>query len=301
MYNNDDKIMMLINQLKSNVNPLLYTNPAFVGAFVSACKNSFGMTGKDTYRVDISDHGKMVRVFDEGCNITCCENLSENRYFNVTTIYLEGNSLNVDFDSGTVYRADDYRNMKIFLNEEVCCILRTFYNHSVYDENGFEMSRSWFSDNYEMTQEYDKVDVKKLVISDLHKPKYSIDLLPRKPLSCNEADAGVLYRTYDSLAIAYERRAYGINSLGEASTIKNKMYEVKFENPHVLNIDSLPLAFWNDESKKFISQKYPGKSIFEIKNDVMNNFKMGIEGAFKTNFPGSYLIMLSIINSNLNN
>ena len=56
MYNSDDKIMMLINQLKNNVSPLLYTNPAFVGVFISACKNSLGMTGKDTYRVDILEN-----------------------------------------------------------------------------------------------------------------------------------------------------------------------------------------------------------------------------------------------------
>lgn len=296
MYNSEDKIMIMLNQLKNSVSPLLYANPAFIGAFTSACRNSLGMTGKDTYRVDILENGRMIQVFDEGTNVICCDNLKNNRYFNTTTIYLEGNSLNVDFDSGTVFRADDYRDMSIFVKKENLSVLRTFYNHSVYDENGFEMSRSWFSDNYEMIQEYDKVDMKTVVLSELHKPKYFTDMLPKKPFSCNDADAGVLYRTYDALGIAYEKRAYGIDYIGNAEVIKSKMYEVNFDNPHLLSISSLPLAVWNEEIKSFVYQKYQDKPEIEIKNIVMSNFKEGIGDIFKSKFPASYLMMMSIIN-----
>ena len=36
--------------------------------FVEACRNSIGMTGKDSFSVLIAENRKMIRIFDEGTN-----------------------------------------------------------------------------------------------------------------------------------------------------------------------------------------------------------------------------------------
>lgn len=297
MNSSEEKIKRTFEQLKNSLDPLLYTNPAFKKVFMDACRNSIGMTGKDSYNVVISENGKMIRVFDEGINVVCCDNLRNNRFFNATTIYLEGNSLYVDFDSGTTYRADDYREMSIPVKLEYSSVLRTFYSHSVYDENGIEMSRSWFSDNYELTDEYDKVDLKSQVLTELHKPKYSIELIPKKPLCCKDADAGCLYRTYDALGMAYEKRAYAIDFYGNASIVKNKLFEINPDNPHVLDILSLPIATWQNEEGEFLFHQYQNKSEIEVQNIVMEKFKNGMEVSFRENYPAMYLVMTTILNS----
>lgn len=299
---NEELMNRKLESVKGKIDSKLLEHPVFTNVFRNGCKDSVGMTGKDSYEVFVSEDGKTVRIFDEASNITCRDELRDNRYINATTISLDGDALTVDFSSGTLYKPEDLRNIGVYVGREFTGVLTTYYSHCIYDQEGIELSHSWYGDEYELGNGlFYGINMHEQVFSHLHHPKFSYNMLPGNPIFCADASSGCTYRTYDNLGMAYQYIAKGIEYGGKVKENESKVYAVSTEYPERLAIVPYPAAVFSKEKAKYeITYEEYGETITDVSDRIRENFKVGLESSKTKEYkPEMYQSLVRAVNKTM--
>lgn len=296
---NEELMSRKLESVKGKIDSELLEHPVFNEVFRNGCRNSVGMTGKDSYEVIVSEDGKTVRILDEASNITCRDELRDNRYINATTISLDGDALTVDFASGTLHKPDDLRSIGVNVGREFCGVLSTYYSHNIYDQEGIELSHSWYGDEYELGNgTYGAINMYEQVLSSLHHPKFSYNMLPGNPTFCADANSGCTYRTYDNLGMSYQTIAKGIEYGGKTKEYESKVYPVNTEHPESLTLVPYPVAVWSNEKAKYeITFAEYGEKITDVSDRLRESFKAGLESSETKKYnPEMYQTLVRAVN-----
>lgn len=267
--------------VKDKIDPTLLANPAFMGAFNRACRNAHGMTGRNTYHIYVSDDGKLVSITDEGKEHNCREELKDNRIVTATNITLDGDTMNVEFCSGTLYKAEDYNKIGVYIPSQFKSVLNTYYSNDIYDEKGIQLGHSWYGDSYSLDTGLNSVNLREQTLSKLHKPNFKYNMIAEHPIFYNNASAGCIYRTYDNLGLAYKTYAEGMKPYGATTKVTHDINTVSTEYPERLSLVPLSVATWSPDDRDYVvsSYLYGDMPLKDVCDQIKANFRAGLENS----------------------
>lgn len=300
---NEETMRSRLKSVKDKIDPKLLANSAFSNLFRTGCKTAVSMTGRDLYKVIVSDDGKMVRIFDEAPNVLVRDELSFNRHINSTTISLDGDSVTCEFASGTIYRPEDLRKIGQQVDEGFSGLLNTYYSYQIYDENGIELSNSYFSDSCLLNGYFPSISIVDQVLSELHKPTFYYNSAPRPPKFYYNANSGCTYRRTDNLGVAYSSNLKGIKMFDDNREVKYSIFPVNTEYPEILQPVLIPIATYSVEKNDYVvSPSYSGKTLYQLETEFKNSFRSGIENSKTKQYnPAMYESLIRLTNQEVNN
>lgn len=291
-----DKILLE----KNKINKRLFNNLRFNSVVEDAC-SSLVSSIDGSFDFTISDDQKVIVIMSEGKLKKRKNSCDENIALKAITISLVGDSLVVDEAFGWLDSRASLNRMRIDLEQESSCAVSTSYKHSVFDNDGLEMTRSSFSEFLFLLndEEYTMDTLKLRLLTSLHRPEFFSDYLPGLPVYCNNAVSSCMYRDYDNLAIVHVKKATGVcrNSF---YSIEDSFCEVFNDWPHDLKVSvENPVALWDKHMGKYVTKnKYSNQTLDEATNNIKEKFAKNLENPrIKEYYPEYYSTLVFHINN----
>ena len=284
---------------RENIDERLLANLRFNSVVETACSNLVDSID-GTFDFKISTDGKDVVIMSEGILRKGKNKCGENLALKTITISLEGDSMVVDEAFGWLDDRESLNQMGVDLHQKYSCALSTSYKHSIFDNDGLEISNSFFGDFLFLLNDEYTIDVlKQRVLTSSHRPDFYSNRLAKLPTFCGNAVSRCVYRDYENLAIAYVMNATDVkqNSFFE---VENSICEVFDDWPHDLRVlTEKPIAVWDKKTYKYVTKyKYSNQTLEEAKNDLREKFAENVESSkIKECYPEYYQALVFHVNN----